>query len=91
MPATRSKSPHALREAGPANSAETTDDCDRLVLDVYRAALRHLCVDPNPYETCQNALDVAVRAYRERNPGVANKAARQAVTDLICRNLIAQA
>jgi hypothetical protein len=91
MPAMRSNSPHALRQFGPGNSAETTEDCGRLVLDVYRAALRHLCVDPSPYDTCQNAFDMAVCTYSERNPGVPDKAARQAVTDLICRNLIAQA
>lgn len=91
MPTMRSNSPHARREFGHANPAETTKDCSRLVLDAYRAALRHLCVDPNPYDSCQNAFDVAVRTYSERNLAVPDKAARQAVTDLICRNLIAQA
>jgi hypothetical protein len=57
------------------------------VFNAFRAALRHRRADQIPFEADQNAFDVAVRTYSERNPDVPEERARRAVANIICRKL----
>jgi len=75
------------RDFGQVTSAEANKNCARLVSNTFSAALRHRRVDQSPFDADQNAFDVAVCTYRERNPDVTEKEARQAVANIICRSL----
>ena len=83
----RSSSVHVRRDFGHAAPAESDENCARLVFNAFSAALRHRPVDQNPFDADQNAFDVAVRTYSERNPGLPDKEARRAVANIICRKL----
>jgi len=59
----------------------------QLVFNAFSAALRHRRVGQNPFDADQNAFDVAVRTYSERNPEVPEEQARGAVASIICGKL----
>ena len=87
MPAMRSNSTHVPRDFGQVTSAEANKNCARLVSNTFSAAIRHRRVDQSPFDADQNAFDVAVRTYSERNPEVPEEQARGAVASIICGKL----